>query len=176
MNQGATAEAEAHWDAVEEAADWLEVGELDKARALLEVIESTQPHNEYAHYFLGNIAFEQGDHARALNHYVKALACKPDYHGALIASGHTLRVMGKYDTAIRVGQQALLQHPDDQDALFLLGLSCFARGDAADAAAYLVRFLATKPELEARLEAQGVLEAIGPSADQSTQQNENEGD
>ena len=149
-----------NWDEVEDAVEMLEQGELEEAKAfLLHVVEANQS-NEYAHFFLGNAYFELREYERALRCYVSALEVKPDYAGALVASGHTLRLLGKLDPAVRVGKQLLLQKPEDPDALFLLGLALHARGDSEEARGYLQRFVDTKPELEASLEARAILEAI----------------
>lgn len=148
------------WDAVAEAVELLETGELEAATSELQRLVVTDPDNEHAHYFLGNAYFERQQYSKALPCYTRALELVPTHKGAMIAAGHTLRMLGKFDLAIRMGRGVLQVDPRDADALYLLGTATFARGDLAAAATFLQGFLATGPEAEAALEARGMLEAI----------------
>jgi tetratricopeptide (TPR) repeat protein len=78
----------------------------------------------------------------------------------MVALGHTLRMLGRYDQALRMGREVLARKADDGDALHLMGLVHYARGDEAAAIDYLNRFLETRPELEAAQEARGLLEIL----------------
>jgi cytochrome c-type biogenesis protein CcmH/NrfG len=148
------------WDAAQEGADLIAEHEPQRAVEVLEQLIRRQPRNEHAYFFLGAAHYELGDHAKALRAYVTALELVPSYVGAMVNAGHTLRLLGRYDQAIRMGQQVLARRKDDPDALFLLGASHFARGDNASAANYLKRFLGTNPEVEAVTEAHGMLQII----------------
>ncbi len=119
------------------------------------------PQNPYAFFFLGQAYFEKEDWGRALKAYVRALELSPEYLGARIGAGHVLRMMGKHREALRMARQALALAPDDSDALYLMAVVCFTRGDEADARRYLTRFLASGPEAEVALEAQGMLQVLG---------------
>jgi cytochrome c-type biogenesis protein CcmH/NrfG len=148
------------WDAAQEGAELLAEGEPERAVQMLEALLLREPKNEYAYFFLGAARYELGDHGKALRGYVSALEIVPEYVGAMVGAGHTLRMLGRYDQAIRMGQQVLARHKEDPEALYLLGASHFARGDAAAAEDFLARFLAQKPELEAATEAIGMLQVL----------------
>ena len=149
-----------HWESAEEGAELLIEGKHEEARDYLLALVEREKENPYAHYFLGQAFFELHDYARALACYVRSLEISPRYLGALIGSGHALRLMGRFDSAIRAGRQALLMQPNDPDALHLLGVAHFVRGDDAQAADFLRRFLATRPELEVATEVEGMLQLL----------------
>lgn len=152
---------EARWDAVQDAVELLREGERDAALQALAQILSADPDNEYAHYYLGVASFESGEFVKAMKAYLRAIELAPSYFGALLGLGHTLRMLGRYDEAIRVGKQVLLQQDEDPDALHLLGLVHFARGDQATARDYLQRFINTRPEVEVAMEVEGILQVLG---------------
>ena len=148
------------WDAAQEGAELIAEGEIDAAISELEGVIDRDPKNEYAYYFLGAAHFEKGAFDKAMKASVKALEIAPQYLGALVQLGHSLRMMGRHQEAIRVARQLLAQNKDDGDALYLLGLSHYARGERAAATEYLNRFLATKPELEVANEVTGLLQVL----------------
>ena len=151
---------EEYWDAAQDGAELIVEGNFEDAERVLQTLAQSQPQNPYAHHFLGNAMFEQKKYAKALRAYLTALELAPEYLGAMIGIGHTLRLLGRYGEAIRVAKQVLARDKIDQDALFLLGSCHFARGDNHAAAQYLERFLQTNPELEAATEVQGMLQII----------------
>jgi tetratricopeptide (TPR) repeat protein len=148
------------WDAAEEGAELVREGELEAAIQALERVILVDPGNPYAHFFLGNAHFERGAFDKAMKAYVLALERAPEYVGAMVALGHTLRMLGRYQQALRMGVQVLARDKDDPDALYLMGLAHYARGEEAAAKTYLERFLATGPEVEAAQEARGLLEIL----------------
>jgi tetratricopeptide (TPR) repeat protein len=150
-----------HWSDVEEAAELLADGQVEEALGELERIAKDDPKNEYAFYFLGNAHYERQEWEKALAGYVRALQIAPRYLGALIGAGHALRMMGRLDQALRTGQEALKLGKDDADAHHLLGLIYFQRGDEAAARAHLQAFLAQNPDIELRVEAEGMLQVLG---------------
>jgi tetratricopeptide (TPR) repeat protein len=152
--------SDASWEAAQEGAELIAEGEHERAITLLEEVLRADPRNEHALYYLGAACYERGDHAKALRAYVDALGIAPGYLGAMIGAGQALRMLGRYDQAIRMGQQVLARDERDLDALFLIGASFFARGDNAAAERYLEQFLAAGPELEAATEATGMLQVI----------------
>ncbi len=154
------AEETSKWDAAQEGAELLREGELDAAQAELERVVEADPQNEYAYHFLGSVHFEKGAFDKALKACVRALEIAPAYLGAMVTLGHSLRMLGRPGEAIRVGRQILTRAPDDGDALYLLGLSHYARGERAAAAQHLRRFLGTRPELEVANEVQGLLKVL----------------
>ncbi|MEM9067030.1 MAG: tetratricopeptide repeat protein [Myxococcota bacterium] len=148
------------WEAVEEGMELLQEGELDAALAELTRVAENDPRNEYAHFFLGGVYFEREDFARALKCYVRALELAPEYAGAMIGAGQTLRRLGDHARALRMGQQVLRIRKDDPDALFLMGTVYFQRGEYREARGFLERFLHTNPELEVALEVEGMLQVV----------------
>lgn len=148
------------WEAAQEGAELLREGEVDAAVAELERVVKAQPDNEYALFFLGAAHFEAKRFDRALKAYLASVNVKPGYLGALAGVGHSLRMLGKHDESLRVARQILLKAKEDPEGLHIAGLAHFARGEAAAAAQYLERFLATKPEAEVGHEVAGLLEVI----------------
>lgn len=148
------------WDAAQEGAERVREGDLAGAIAELEGVVERDPDNAYAYFFLGCAHFEQGSFPKAMKAYVLALEKAPGYVGAMVHLGHTLRMLGRYDQALRMGQQILAKDKADPDGLHLMGLTHFARGDEAAAAGYLTRFLETQPEVEVAQEARGLLEIL----------------
>src|SRR5215475_6997156 len=140
---------EAAWEAAQEGAELIAEHEPQRAIEVLEALLRDDPKNEYAFFFLGSAYYELGDYKKALAAYVEALRLVPSYMGAMINAGHTLRMLGRYDQAIRMAHEVLARAKDDPDALFLAGASHFARGDNSAAAQFLTRFLHTNPEIEA---------------------------
>jgi len=160
--------ANAKWDAAQEGAELLREGEADAAIDELERVIAEDAHNEYAHYFLGAAHFEKGRFEKAMKAYLRALEIAPTYLGALVHLGHALRMLGKHGEALRVGREALERSPEDGDALHLIALVHYARGEKAAAIKYLERYLATRPELEAANEAEGMLRMLRGQIDTST--------
>lgn len=148
------------WDAAQEGAERLREGDVDGALEELERVVLDDPENAYGFFFLGSAHFEKGSFEKALKAYVVALDKAPDYLGAMVHLGHTLRMLGRYDHALRMGREVLARSADDPDALHLMGLVHYARGDESAAVAYLRRFLDTGPELEVAQEARGLLEIL----------------
>jgi len=154
------AESDAHWDAAQEGAELLREGEREQALALLTDLIVREPDNEYAYFFLGSAYYELEQYDRALKCYVKALELVPTYVGAMVHAGHSLRMMGRYQEAVRMANQVLARAANDPDALFLIGACSFARGEDAKARDFLERFLQTNPELEIATEVEGMLQVI----------------
>ncbi len=148
------------WDAAQEGAELLREGENDAAVVELERVIVADPDNEYAFFFLGSAHFERGRFDKAMKAYMRALEIAPTYLGALVHLGHTLRMIGKHGEALRIGRVALERSPEDGDALHLIALTHYARGEKAAAIKYFERFLGTRPELEAANEAEGLLQML----------------
>ena len=148
------------WDAAQEGAERLREGDVEGALEELERLVSEQPDNEYGYFFLGSAHFEKGAFDKAMKAYVIALEKAPAYMGAMVSLGQTLRMLGRYDQALRMGRQVLARNTADPDGLYLMGLTHYARGDEAAAVGYLRRFLETGPEIEPAQEARGLLETL----------------
>jgi cytochrome c-type biogenesis protein CcmH/NrfG len=155
-----TDESDDAWEAAQEGAELLAEGRHEEAVLELERLVARSPDNEHAWFFLGSANFELERWAKAMQAYVKALEIAPEFTGAMIHLGHALHRLGHYTQAIRLGAQVLARRPDDPDALYLLGACHFALGDEAAATRYLEAFLHTQPEVEAAIEAQGMLQVL----------------
>jgi tetratricopeptide (TPR) repeat protein len=151
---------EAAWDSAEEGAELVREGEYAKAVEWLTELTQREPRNEYAHFFLGCAYYEQELYAKALRPYLTAVEIAPRYVGALNHLGHTLRMLRRYDEAIRLGHQILAFEKDDPDALYLIGTSHFAAGNTEAAKQALERFLTTRAEPEVALEVEGMLQVL----------------
>jgi tetratricopeptide (TPR) repeat protein len=151
---------EEHWDAAQEGAELVREGEYARAVFVLSDLIARDPDNEYGYYYLGCAHYELEQFDKALKAYVKALELVPTYLGAMVHAGHTLRMLGRYNEAIRMANEVLARAPGDSDALFLIGAASFARGDNARAKEFLERFLHTNPELEIATEVEGMLQVI----------------
>lgn len=157
---GSDEDQERKWAAVEEGLELLQEGEVEAALTELTRVAEADADNEYVFFFLGNAYFENEDFARALKCYVRALEIVPQYAGAMIGAGQTLRMLGDHTRALRMGKQVLRLRPDDPDALYLLGIVHFQRGEKEEAYGYLQRFLHTNPEIEVAMEVEGMLRMI----------------
>lgn len=153
-------EREEAWEAAQPGAELIADGEPERAVSELKALIERDPNNEYAYFHLGSAYYELHDYPRALQAYVRALELAPGYLGAMINAGHTLRLLGRYDQAIRMAHQVLARDKHDADALYLLGTAHFAHGDNQAAERYLERFLQTRPEPEVMLEVQGMMQVI----------------
>jgi len=152
--------SEDHWESAQEGAELLAEGEFDHALQVLGAVLEAEPDNEYAHFFVGNVHFEREEHVQALRAFLTALELAPRFLGAMINTGQTLRMLGRYGEAIRMGKQALSVSEQDADALYLIGVCHFARGDNENATSFLRRFLDTRPEPELVSEVEGMLQVI----------------
>ncbi len=150
----------ARWQAVEEAAELLREGDAEGAIPLLRAELERDPGNVYAHFHLGNALAHAGKHGPALAAYAEAERRAPAYLGAVVAKGWCLHELGRFAEAVRAGQRALELRPEDPDALYLLGVSHAEMGDRRAAIEHLERYLATRPEVEARHEAEALLTAL----------------
>lgn len=148
------------WEAAQEGAELLREGDADGAIAELEAVIGRDPDNEYAYFFLGSAHFEKGRFDKATKALLEALRVAPGYTGALVSLGHALRMSNRLTEALKVGHQILGRDPMDTEGLHLMGLTHYARGEAAAAKRYLERFLDSKPEVEAAQEARGLLQIL----------------
>jgi cytochrome c-type biogenesis protein CcmH/NrfG len=150
----------AHWEAVEEATELLNEERFREALEVLRDVIKKDPENPYAFYFLGQALYEVGELEPARDAYRAALRLAPKHLGARVALTHVLRKLGETRDAVVEGLLALDQAPTDGDVLYALGLAYLARGDNVAARRHLEAFLRSKPELETRIEVEGILQAM----------------
>jgi cytochrome c-type biogenesis protein CcmH/NrfG len=155
----------AHWAAVEEATELLHEERFREALEVLRDVIREDPTNPYAFFFLGQALYEVGEMQPASDAYRAVLRLAPQHLGARVALTHVLRKLGDTRGAVSEGLVALEQAPTDGDALYALGLAYLARGDNVAARRHLEAFLRSKPELETRIEVEGLLQSMeGPGS------------
>jgi tetratricopeptide (TPR) repeat protein len=150
----------AHWAAVEEATELLHEERYREALEALRDIIREDPENPYAFFFLGQGLYEVGELQPARDAYRAAVRLAPQHLGARIALTHVLRKLGETREAVSEGLVALEQAPTDGDVLYALGLAYLARGDNVAGRRHLEAFLRANPELETRIEVEGLLQTI----------------
>jgi tetratricopeptide (TPR) repeat protein len=160
MSDREPADREEAWEAAQPGAERIAEGDAKGAIDELLALIERDPTNEYAHFHLGSAYYELADYPRALREYVRALELAPTYLGAMINAGHSLRMLGRYEQAIRMAHQVLARDKNDPDGLYLAGAAHFAHGDGKAAERYLEHFLNTRPEPEVMLEVQGMLQVL----------------
>jgi tetratricopeptide (TPR) repeat protein len=151
--------------ALDDAMALIRAGRLDQAKADLEEVLRNHPGSAGAVHFLGLIAHQEGDQARAVELLEKAVTMNrvvPFFHGNL---GEVYRALGRYTEAIASCRKAVELFPVYPEALNTLGAALLEQGEVAEAEATLRRALEFKPDLAAAhgnlgnvLKAQGNLE------------------
>jgi Flp pilus assembly protein TadD len=149
-----------HWDAVEEASELLVEKRYEEALLGLKEVLAADPNNPYAYHLLGTVLWELGRIEPARDAFRAAVLLAPEFLGARVALSHASRKLGDLVTAERDARAALAQFPDDGEAHHALGLALASRGRLKEAGRHLEIFLASKPELEAQMEARGILEMV----------------
>lgn len=160
----------AHWAAVEEATELLHEERFHEALQVLRDVIRADPGNPYAFFFLGQALYEVGELQPARDAYRAVLRLAPEHLGARVSLTHVLRKLGETRDAVSEGLVALEQAPTDGDVLYALGLAYLARGDNVAARRHLEAFLRANPELETRIEVEGLLAAMegpGPANDEN---------
>ena len=118
-NRPADATADQDLDAVQAKID---AGDFEAAKVDLETILAEDVENAEAHFKLGLIFFNLGDHEAARDHFNTSLSLEPDRASAV---HHNLGVLayqaGDMDAAMAEFQSALEADPDDADTHYQLG-------------------------------------------------------
>lgn len=164
----------AHWAAVEEATELLHEERYKEALESLRDVVRADPTNPYAFFFLGQALYEVGELEPSREAYKATLRLAPSHLGARVALTHVLRKLGETRQSVAEGLIALEQAPTDGDVLYALGLAYLARGEEVPARRYLEAFLGSNPELETRLEVEGLLQGLGTHVAASRDDEEDE--
>lgn len=120
-------------------------GALAMAREACEVT----PNMPAAHYALGEISSELGDHAGAVTAFVAALRLVPDWADALVNLSIALYRQGKTEAAKWALRKALRFAPDHKAAASNLGVLMRITGEGEGSEALLQAALAREPQNEA---------------------------
>jgi tetratricopeptide (TPR) repeat protein len=99
------------------AAMFREGGDLDQAEVILRDAIRLDPDLLRAHFDLGEIAADRGEHERALSHYLRALAIRPDFVEAHVALGDSLRQLNRLTEALEHFGEADRLEPGNARAL-----------------------------------------------------------
>ncbi len=160
MNEADDPQDAARWGAIDEALELLREESPDEAIPMLRAALERDPGNVYAHFYLGTALASQGKHGPALAAFTEAERRAPAYLGAVVARGWCLYELERFVEAIRAGERALELRDEDPDALYLLGVCYAEHGDRRAAIAHLERFLKTNPSVEARHDADALLQTL----------------
>ena len=114
---------------------------LDMARAMkaLEAASGLDRRNHELARFLGESHFQEGKLERALKHFDRLLAVKPDHIQGLVYTGVIQLQQGEEQRGQELLERAVIRHPDAFLPHFCLGASLAGRGQLKSAAAYLSR-------------------------------------
>ena len=151
----------AYWDAVEEATELLQEGNIPQAMLALRDVIKAQPNNPYAYHYLGVAFFEIKNLEGARDAYRASVRLAPDYLGARVALSNVLRLMGDADGALNEAREAQRRFPKDGEAMHAAGLALAAKGKRGDAKQNLEGYLASNPDFEAQQEVRQILEMLG---------------
>ncbi len=108
---------------------YLDLGEVDKARDLLEEASRIFGQDFYLQYKLGVLYFETGELEKAIGAFEKAVEINPGFSNAHLALATLLLEVGRVEEAKRSYQNVLETDPDNEDALKELSGLFFERGE-----------------------------------------------
>lgn len=94
-----------------------EHGRREVARPVLEALVDSDSADSEVHFALGQLYERDGDPARALAHYRRALQARPDLSLGLIRIGVCALALGDPQAAIAALTQVARQHPNDPERL-----------------------------------------------------------
>ncbi len=97
------------------------------------------PQNAYGHHCLGWAALGKGDAAQAVPSFEKAVAADPQFTLSVFRLAHTHRLLGHFQQAIDVLLPMAQLSPNDNAALYDLGVNYDALRDHARAREYFER-------------------------------------
>ena len=110
--------------------DLLQIGEIEKAQAVLSEIESIAPAHLQLNVLKGRIASLQGNHLGAAKLFSTAMQSKPEATAILVLQLDSLMRAHRFQEAQEQAQQALLKFPDDQDILARLSAAIRLSGSS----------------------------------------------
>ena len=121
-------------------------GRFPQAKQIYQQILKAQPNHPAALHLLGVVAYQESDHARAVELISKAIVAKPDYADAHRNLGSVLRDLGRFDEAVASYREALSIKPDYTDAHNNLGSALRDLGRLDEAVASYRNALAIEPD------------------------------
>jgi protein O-GlcNAc transferase len=131
-----------------------DAGRAEDAERAYRAALAVAPHNPYALFNLGRLAFVRGQPGVARERLAEALSHKPDFADALVVLAGAHEALGEDAAALRCLEAALQLRPEYEGArrnLALLrvrlGEACFAQGRLDEARGHFSQAAALQPEL-----------------------------
>ncbi|MBL8962763.1 MAG: tetratricopeptide repeat protein [Phycisphaeraceae bacterium] len=134
-----SSEAMAMPDAVSQAMQARQRGDLDRARAEFERAIAENPTLTIAYMGAADIDRERGDYRSAERNYSKASELEPGNFDAQFGHGLSLQMLNRLTEAVRAYLRALTIRPDDLNANLNLGTTYLQVGEPAQGLSYAQR-------------------------------------
>ncbi len=131
---------------LDQALEHHKAGRLQEAEALYRELLAREPEHPDALHWLGVVAFQGGQHERAVELIGRALAFKQDYAEAHNNLGLALRAAGRLAEAVAAYRRALILAPDDAEVYNNLGIALSGHGDLNEAVAAFERAVTLSPD------------------------------
>ena len=117
------------------------------ASASLAHFQQLEPNSARSHILLGDMYRQRERYDDARNEYAKALAVAPDNPAALLGMAFACYDEADFNRTIALGQQALLQRPDDPEINLLMGEALASEHKFSQAEPFLLKSLSAKPQM-----------------------------
>jgi len=135
--------------ALAQAGQWQQSGQLGQAQALLQQVLAQQPplpQQAQALHLLGVVLYQGGQAAQGIAHIEQAAALVPDNAFFLSNLTEMLRQQGRVQEAVQAGERAVAQDPSLVLAQTNLGVALFDEGRLDEAEQVHLRALALAPQ------------------------------
>lgn len=126
-----------------------QAGQLDSAAQMYRSILAREPENSDALHLLGVLHHQQGDHARAVELIIQAVALNPRAWGFHANLAEAYRAQGQLERAVDCCRESLRLRPESLDARYNLGLAMQGLGRREEAAEQFRQALRLKPDCAA---------------------------
>ena len=128
-----------------QATESMRNGDLDAARSGFAAVIKQAPVFAEAHFNLGLVQEEQGQHADAIGRFQKALTLKPRLHGANLFLGVAHYKLNQFDEALVALKKETAAYPKDAGAWMWLGVVNLAKDRPEEAAEALDKAVTLAP-------------------------------
>lgn len=130
--------------AIENARDLRRADELEASQAKLLALLEVYPDHPLVLFEVGGSYDVMGEEEMAIPYYRRAIEAGldgNDLQECLVCLGSTLRVVGEYEEAVEILEQAVDEFPDRNSSRAFLALAYLSNGDAEDAVRTLLGLL-----------------------------------
>jgi len=121
-------------DKFRQASEAMRSGNLEEATSGFAAVVKQAPAFAEAHFNLGLVREEQGQHAEAIASFEKALSLKPRLHGANLFLGVAHYRLNQLDQALAALKKETTAYPNDAAAWMWLGVVALAKDRPEEAA------------------------------------------